>query len=62
MKYNQENTDGHTQHYRYVNELYLISMLSQSVYGIIYRGISAPGHGRELIYGLSTIEKMFLLQ
>ena len=55
-----ENTNGCAEHYRYVTELYLISMLSQVFSVIIDRGISAPGHGREVSNGPDTTEKRFL--
>ena len=37
-------------------------MLSQDFYVIIYCGISAPGHVREVVYGLNVIDKRFILQ
>ena len=37
-------------------------MLSQAFSVIIYRGISAPGHVRELVDGLNAILKSFLFQ
>ena len=37
-------------------------MLSQYFSVIIERGISAPGHGREVVDGLNSIDKMFLFQ
>ena len=36
-----ENTDGCAENCRYATELYLVSMLSQALYVIIDRGISA---------------------
>ena len=35
-------------------------MLSQDFYIIIDHGISAPGHGREVVYGLNITKKRFL--
>ena len=32
------------------------------IYVIIDRGISAPGYGRKVLYGLNAIEKRFLFQ
>ena len=29
---------------------------------IIYSGISAPGHGKEVVYGLNTIDKHYIYQ
>ena len=37
-------------------------MLSQAFSIIIDRGISAPGYGREVLYGLNAIDKEFLFQ
>ena len=37
-----------------------MSILSQSYNIIIDRGIGAPGHGREVIYGLKATEKRFI--
>ena len=57
-----ENIDGCDEHYICATALYLMSMLSQDFYVIIDRGISSPGHGREVVDGLNTIEKRFLFQ
>ena len=57
-----ENSDGCAEHYRCATALYLMSILSQVVFVIIDRGISAPGHGRELVEVLNAIEKRFLFQ
>ena len=37
-------------------------MLSHSFYVIIYCGISAPGNGKQVVDGLNTIYKRFLIQ
>ena len=37
-------------------------MLSQEFSVIIECGISAPGHGREVVDGLNAIEKWFIFQ
>ena len=29
---------------------------------IIYRGVSAPGHGKEVVDGLNTIDKRYMYQ
>ena len=57
-----ENIDGRDDHYRCATELYLISMFSRAFYVITDRGISAPEHDREVVYGLNTISKSFLFQ
>ena len=43
-----ENTDGCAENYIYAAALYLMSILSQAFSVMIGRGISAPGHGREV--------------
>ena len=53
-----ENTDGCAEHYRCATALHLMSMLSQSFSVIIDRGISAPGHRREVIDDLNSVEKV----
>ena len=50
-----ENIYGCAEHYRRTNTLYLISILLHDFSVIIDRGISAPGHGRELVDGLNAI-------
>ena len=43
-----------------VNVLYLLSMLAHAYNTIIDRGVGAPGHGREVVGGLSYTEKWFI--
>ena len=57
-----ENTDGCAEQYRCATTLYLISMFSRAFSVIIYRGISTPGHGIEVVDGLNDIYKRFLFQ
>ena len=57
-----ENTDGCAEYYRCVIALYLMSMLSQALFGNIDRVISVSGHGRELVDGLNFVGKRFLPQ
>ena len=56
------NTDGFAQHYICDTSLYLMSMLSQAFSVFVDRGITAPVHGREVVYGLNTIYIRFLFQ
>ena len=56
------NTDDCSENYRCATALYLISMLSQAFYVIIYRGISAPVCGREVLYLINSINKSFLFK
>ena len=39
-----------------------MSVLSQCLSIIIYRGISAPRHGKEVVNGIYTIEKRYIYQ
>ena len=55
-----ENTDVCDDHNRCATSLYLFLILSQSFHIIIYCGISAPGHGREVVDGLIATDKIFI--
>ena len=57
-----ENTDVCTEQYRCASAMYLMSMMSQTYSIIIDRGISAPGHGKEVAYGLNAVEKRYIYQ
>ena len=57
-----ENTDGCEEQYRRASELYLMSVMSQTYSIIIYRGISAPGHGKEVVDGLNAVDKRYIYQ
>ena len=57
-----ENTDGCAKQYRCASALYLISVMSQTYSIIIDRGISAPGHGKEVVDGLSALDKRYIYQ
>ena len=39
-----------------------MSVLSQSHSIIIDKGVSAPGHGKEVVDGINAIEKRFIYQ
>ena len=56
------NIDGCAEQYRCDTALYLISVLSQRHSIIFYRGISAPGHGKEVVGGLNSIDKRHMYQ
>ena len=47
-------------HYRCATALYLLSILSQSFNKIIDRGISVPGHVREVVDDLNDTNKSFI--
>ena len=39
-----------------------MSVMSQCYYIIIYRGISAPGHVKEVVNGLNAVDKCYIYQ
>ena len=39
-----------------------MSVMSQSYSIIIDQGISAPGHGKEVVYGLNAVDKLYTYQ
>ena len=57
-----ENTDGCAEQYRCASALYLMSFMSQCYSIIIDRGISAPGHGKEVVDGLNDVDKRYVYQ
>ena len=54
------NTDGCAEQYRFASALYLMSVLSQCHSIIIDRGVSAPGHGKEVVSGLIDIYRRYM--
>ena len=57
-----ENTDGCAEQYRCASALYLMSVMSQNYSIIIDPGISAPGHGKEVVDGLNAVDKCYIYQ
>ena len=55
-----ENTDGCDEQYRCASALYLMSVMSQPYSIVIDRGISAPGHGKEMVHGLNAVDKRYI--
>ena len=55
-----ENTDGCAEQYICASEIYLMSVMLKCYSVIIYRGISAPGHGKEVCDGINAIEKLYI--
>ena len=56
------NTNGCAEQYRCNTAPYLMSVLSQR-YSIIFdQGISASGHGKEVVDGLNDISKLYMYQ
>ena len=53
------NADSCAEQYFYMNRLYLLSMLEHA-YNIIFdRDVGAPGHGREVVDGLTDTKNVF---
>ena len=57
-----KNTDVCDEKYRCASALYLMSVISQCYSVIIYQGISAPGHGKEVVDELNAIDKRYIYQ
>ena len=57
-----ENTDGCSEKCICASALYHMSFISQCFAFIFYQGISAPGHGKEVVYGLNSIDKRYIYQ
>ena len=57
-----ENTDGCSEKYICASTLYLMSVMSQCYSIIIDRGISSPGHGKDVSNGISAIGKRYIYQ
>ena len=57
-----ENTDSCAEQNICISALHLISVILQYYSVIIYRGISAPGHGNEVFDGLNSIHKRYIYQ
>ena len=57
-----DNNDGFAEQYRCASELYLMSVMPECYSIIIDQGISAPGHGKEVVYGLNDIDKHYIYQ
>ena len=57
-----ENTDGCVEQYICATELTLMSVLSQRHSIIFDWGISALGHGKEVVDGLNSIDKRYMYQ
>ena len=55
-----ENTDGCAEQYRCASALYLMSVMLQTYSIIIDRGISARGHGKEVVDGINAVDKRYI--
>ena len=57
-----ETTDGCAEQYICASALYPMSVISQTYSLIIDQGISAPGHGKEVVDGLNAVDKRYMYQ
>ena len=57
-----ENTDDFAKQYRYASAFYLMSVMSQFYSIIIDQDISAPRHGKEVVYGINAVDKRYIYQ
>ena len=57
-----ENNDGCAEQYWCSTTIYLMSVLSQRHSIIFDCGISAPGHVKEVVGGLNSIDKRYMYQ
>ena len=57
-----ENNHGFDEQYRCASALYLMSVIPQCQSIIIDRGISANGHGKEVVDGLNAVDKRYIYQ
>ena len=57
-----KNTDGCDEQYKCASALYLMSVMPQCYSVIIDWGISAPGHGKEVVDGLNAVDKRYIHQ
>ena len=57
-----ENTDCCAEQYICASAIYLMSVMSQCYYIIIDRGISEPGHGKDIADGINVVDKSYIYQ
>ena len=55
-----KNTDGCADQYRCAVAIYLMSVMLKCYSVMIDRGISAPGHGKEVVDGLNGIDEHYI--
>ena len=55
-------TDGCAEQYISASAMYLMSVMSQTYFIIIDHGISAYGHGKEVVDGLNDVDKRYIYQ
>eukprot|EP00957_Ditylum_brightwellii_P142510 10857577-Ditylum_brightwellii.AAC.1 len=55
-----EDTDGCSEQYRYASSLYFMNTISMK-YGIMIGStVGTPGHGKDVVDGLSTVDNRYL--
>ena len=57
-----DNTDGCDKQHRCASAMYLMSVIFQCYSVIIDRGISASGHGKEVVDGPNDVDKHYIYQ
>ena len=57
-----ENTYGCAEQYICASALYFMSVMLQCYSVIFYRGISAPGHGEEVVDVINATDKCYIYQ
>ena len=57
-----ENTDGCAEQYICASAMYFMSVMSHFYSIIIYRGVSAPGHCKEVVDVLNDFDKCYIYQ
>ena len=56
------NTDGCADQYRCALALYLMPVMLQCYSFILYHGISAKGHGKEVVHVINAIYRCYIYQ
>eukprot|EP00957_Ditylum_brightwellii_P162192 12350079-Ditylum_brightwellii.AAC.1 len=54
-----EETDGCAKQYRCATAMYLLALISVRFNMVIDRAVGAPGHGKDIVDGLSATDKAF---
>ena len=62
IEYNMGNNDGCVEQYRCSSAIYLMLVMSQCYSIIIYLGISAPGHGKYVVYVLNDVDNHYIFK
>eukprot|EP00957_Ditylum_brightwellii_P135828 10360457-Ditylum_brightwellii.AAC.1 len=55
-----EEMDGCTKQYRCATACYLLFYISMEFNIVIDHAVGAPGHGKDVVYGLNAVDKAYL--